>query len=124
MQAREAQKTSDRNEEDPIEEAWKELLASWDDKAAHVKFLARCEAQGNRKAAGQLYSRIRIEDPAKADTAQTHLNALIAGAWASVPAFSSPRKTRHFSFIRALAMVVAIVLILASGYMIFRMLRG
>lgn len=108
---------------DTVDEAWKELLASWDDESAHVKFLAACDAIGLRRAAGERYSRIRREEPDKAEVAQAQLDKLIAGAWASVPALSASRRTSNAPRIaKVLGVLFALCLIGVSGYAILKLL--
>lgn len=66
----------------PLDSAWAEVLAAWEDPGAHERFLALCEAMGAAAEAGARYRSVRDGDAERAADAQTRLDQLVARALA------------------------------------------
>ncbi|MEO0324110.1 MAG: hypothetical protein AAF447_14205 [Myxococcota bacterium] len=66
----------------PLDSAWAEVLAAWEDPGAHERFLALCEAMGAAAEAGARYRSVRDGDAERAADAQARLDQLVARALA------------------------------------------
>lgn len=64
--------------DDAIESAWREVLAAFDDEAAHKKFLTLCASLDRLAEAGQRYRAIKDDpDDARAPMAQMQVSRLL-----------------------------------------------
>lgn len=105
---------------DHLERAWEDALASWDDDAAHERFLVIADATGRLVEAGKRYREIRDRDPARRAAAEKRIDALLAKAVAHMMAVekSEPAKTR--SRLEWIALGVSAALIAAALWQLVR----
>ncbi|MFT3921262.1 MAG: hypothetical protein QM778_01880 [Myxococcales bacterium] len=75
---------------DPIESAWAELEANWDDDQAHRRFIALCVTQGALPTAGQRYRHVRDSDPSRSQVASRQIEAVMAAALSTLDLSRSP----------------------------------
>jgi hypothetical protein len=82
---------------DPLDAAWAELEAHWDEPAAHKKFLALAETLDRLADAGRHYRAVRENDPTRAERASTQIDALFGIALAKMKQLekSEPPKVRR-----------------------------
>ncbi|MEM7606686.1 MAG: hypothetical protein AAF411_15120 [Myxococcota bacterium] len=83
--------------QDPIEDAWSALERSWDEDAAHGKFLALCETLGRLDEAGRRYRAVQDEGGKRGEDAVRRIDQLLARAMAkmevlAVPPSKTPRR--------------------------------
>jgi len=107
-------------EADPLEVAWTEVEARWDDAAAHKKFLALADTLDRLADAGRRYRAARERDPARAERVQMQIDALLVLAMKrmSVEQSAPPKARRRLDFI---AFGISAALIAAA---IWSMMRG
>jgi hypothetical protein len=103
-----------------LDAAWAEVEASWDDAAAHKKFLALADLLDRLPDAGRRYRAVRENDPARAERAKQQVDALFAIAMTRMTVEKSPppKARRRLDFI---AFGIASALIAAS---LWSMLHG
>ena len=70
--------------EDPIEVAWREVEASWEDEAAHKRFLTLCQSFDRLADAGARYRAVREGDEERAEMAAGHGKIILFGEHAVV----------------------------------------
>ena len=110
-----------KGEADPLDVAWSEVEARWDDAAAHKKFLALADTLDRLADAGKRYRGARESDPARAERAKAQIDALFAIAMtrmSKVEKTEPPKTRRRLDFI---AFGISAALIAAA---IWSMLRG
>ena len=80
--------------DDPIETAWGEVEARWDDEAAHKKFLTLCAATDRLAEAGRRYREVREGDPARAEIAEAQIDRLLSMAMQNLEALKTEPQQR------------------------------
>lgn len=65
---------------DPIEEAWAEVEAEWEDAEAHRRFVGVCMALDRLPEAGKRYRKVQESDPNRGDVAAKQIDKLIVVA--------------------------------------------
>ena len=81
---------------DPLDAAWAEVEARWDDAAAHKKFLALADTLDRLADAGQRYRRERESDPLRAERAKQQIDQLVGLAMTRIAMDRAPPpKTRR-----------------------------
>lgn len=93
--------------EDPVEATWQEVLAAFDDEAAHKKFLTLCAGLDRLGEAGARYRPIKddAEDP-RSEMAKKQVDRLLVLAMQNLDAIKTP-PTRKRS-IRTILLLVAL----------------
>ncbi|MCB9597954.1 MAG: hypothetical protein H6719_34880 [Sandaracinaceae bacterium] len=77
--------------EDPVEEIWQEVLASFDDEAVHKKFLTLCAGLDRLGEAGARYRPITAdEDDPRREMAKRQVDRLIGLAMQNLDAIKTP----------------------------------
>ena len=77
--------------DDPVEATWQEVLASFDDEAAHKKFLTLCAGLGRLGDAGARYRAIKdAPDDPRAAMASAQVERLLALAMQNLDGLKSP----------------------------------
>lgn len=94
----------------PLDAAWAELEAHWNDAGAHKKFLALADTLDQLPDAGRRYRLVRESDPARAERAKQQVDALLVLAMSRMKAEKSPepKARRRLDFI-ALGISAALV---------------
>ncbi len=105
---------------DPLDAAWAELEAHWDDADAHKKFLALADILDRLSEAGRRYRAVRERDPVRAERASSQVDVLLGLALARMKIEKSdpPKTRRRLDFI---AFGISAALIAAA---LWSMLRG
>jgi hypothetical protein len=105
---------------DPLDTAWAEVEAHWDDAAAHKKFLALADTLDRLPDAGRRYRAVREKDPERAERAKAQVDALfgIAMTRMKVEKSEPPKVRRRLDFI---AFGISMALIAAA---LWSMLHG
>lgn len=60
--------------------AWHEADTNWSDDGAHRRFVALCTARGELAEAARRYRQVRDQDPSRRESAERHLQAVLATA--------------------------------------------
>ncbi|MGB5810615.1 MAG: hypothetical protein WBG86_08805, partial [Polyangiales bacterium] len=63
---------------DPIDEAWAQVEASWEDEEAHRRFVGLCVALDRLPVAGGRYRQVREQDPVRSEEASRQIDKLLA----------------------------------------------
>ena len=77
---------------DPIDRAWAEVEANWEDDEAHKRFMALAATLDRLKDAGTRYREVREKDPARADAAGERINELLSRAMVRLMSNAQPSK--------------------------------
>lgn len=96
---------------DPLELAWQEVLAQWDEPQAHKRFLALADTLDRLADAGRRYRAVRESDPARAERASKQVDALLGIAVTKMSAVEKsppPKARRRLDFI-ALGVSAALI---------------
>ncbi len=101
------------SELDPVDAAWAELEAHWDDPDAHKRFLALCLTFGRLPDAGARYRKVKEQDPARAERAGQQLEAVLAAATIALYESKSPAPQKH-NRLNVFAIAVAATLVIAA----------
>ncbi|HEY6877436.1 MAG TPA: hypothetical protein VI299_05425 [Polyangiales bacterium] len=102
-----------------IEVAWNTLEASWDDEAAHRRFIAFCSARGSLAEAGARYRAVAETDPARRERAKRQVGAVMAAALVLLERSRAPTKVGR----SRLWWVLCGALLVICGYGILSVLR-
>ncbi len=107
-------------EDEDLEREWARLLSSWDDAAAHKRFLVLAEANGQLAFAGKRYRDVRESEPDKREIAikQTEQILALAIAHMSRAERTEPQKGR--GRLEWIAFGVSAALIAAVLWQFFR----
>lgn len=105
---------------DPLDAAWAEVEAHWDDPAAHRKFLALADTLDQLADAGRRYRSVREGDSTRAERATEQIDALLLVAMTRMKVEKSepPKARRRLDYI---AFGISAALIAAA---IWSMTRG
>ncbi len=105
---------------DPLEVAWSEVEARWDEPAVHKKFLALADTLDRLGDAGRRYRAVRESSPERAERARAQVEALLGIAMTRMKVEKSepPKARRRLDFI---AFGISAALIAAA---LWSMLRG
>ncbi len=98
-------------EHDPLEAAWQEVLAHWDEPAPHKRFLALAGSLDRLADAGKRYRAVKESDPARAARAAQQVDALFGIAMTKMSAVEKsppPKARRRLDFI-ALGVSAALI---------------
>ena len=98
--------------DDPIEAAWRQLEATWDDEAAHKKFLALCAATDRMAEAGRRYREVRESDPERAEVAKAQIDRLLVMAMQNLEALKTEptqRSGKTVMFLVALGVSLSLI---------------
>lgn len=109
-------------DDDPIDAAWRQLEAQWDDEAAHKKFLALCAASDRLAEAGRRYREVSEGDPARADVAAAQIDRLLGLAMQNLQALKTepnPRSGKTVMFLIALGVSLALVVTALGAWLRF-----
>ena len=63
---------------DPIDEAWGRVENAWGDADEHRRFVGVCVALDRLPEAGRRYREVRERDPSRAESAEGHIDKLLA----------------------------------------------
>ena len=111
------------DETDPIDAAWAQLEADWDDEAAHKKFLTLCQAMHRLPDAGRRYREVREGDPDRADVAAAQIDRLLTLAMQGLEVLKTepPRRSgKTVMFLVALGVSLALVVTALWSFLRFR----
>ncbi|MCA9608136.1 MAG: hypothetical protein KC619_21150 [Myxococcales bacterium] len=100
--------------EDPVEATWQEVLAAFDDEAAHKKFLTLCAGLDRLGDAGARYRPIKDdpEDP-RAEMAKKQVDRLLVLAMQNLDVIKTPPTRR-----RSIKTILLLVALGVSGALI------
>jgi hypothetical protein len=97
---------------DPLDAAWAEVEAHWDDPAPHKKFLALADTLDRLADAGKRYRSVRDEDPGRAPRASQQIDALFGIAMTRMSTLRAPppkarRRLDYIAFGISIALIAA-----------------
>lgn len=106
--------------DDPIDAAWQQVEAAWEDDGAHRRFVALCESLGALAEAGRRYRAVRDTDPTRSPSATKRIDYVLSVAMRSmeVTRATAPAGTslaRTVSVIVALGVVALALMALLRG---------
>ncbi len=111
---------SRRMSEDPIELAWTEVEAAWNQPEAHKRFLLVCDSVGRLAEAGRRYRQVKESDPERRAMAEKQIDALLGLAMTRVKADKTePRKGR--SRVEWIGIGLAVVLLSVALIQLMRL---
>jgi len=98
--------------DDPLDEAWADVEARWDDAAAHKKFLALADTLDRLADAGKRYRSVREGDPGRAALASQQIDALFGLAMTRMATLKAPppkarRRLDYIAFGISAALIAA-----------------
>jgi hypothetical protein len=109
-------------EDDPIEHAWKKVVAEWGDERAHKAFLLLCSTSGALGEAGRRYREVRENDPARADEAKRQIDKLLGMAMQNITALKTESpKSANRTILFGVAIVIAGALGLSAIWVLLRL---
>lgn len=104
---------------DPIDVAWAEVEASWDDPTAHKRFVALCQSLRRLPEAGQHYRSVREgADEDRSKVAKREIDRILTMALASLEAIRTPPPSRRSPIMLFIALVVAVALMGSVSYLV------
>lgn len=110
-------------EDDPIESAWRKVLAQWDDERSHKAFLMLCSTSGALGEAGKRYRSVRESDPARADEAKRQIDKVLGMAMANLAELKTESpKTSNRRILLVIAALIAGALALSALWVLLRQL--
>jgi len=109
--------------EQQLQAAWHEVDTNWSDDETHRRFVALCTARGELAEAARCYRRVRDQDPARRESAERRLEAVLAAAMlvlssssASTRQAGSARRSRTYWLVCGVGVGLC-------GYVILSVLR-
>ncbi|HEY6879220.1 MAG TPA: hypothetical protein VI299_14440 [Polyangiales bacterium] len=111
--------STEESSEATIEAAWEALEASWNDDAAHRRFVALCSARGSLAEAGARSRAVAEGDPARRERAKRQVAAVMAAALVLLEQSRPPTKVGR----SRLWWVLCGALVVICGYGILSVLR-
>jgi len=109
-----------------LDELWQDVLAAWQDDAAHAAFLDHCRAENQLGAAAARYreevkkASAYREDTTRVETAQKRLNAVALLAVIELDATRSEPAPRAQASIKVVSWMAALLLFGLSVYTLVR----
>ncbi len=97
--------------DDPIEAAWAQVEAKWDDDAAHKKFIALCATLGSLDAAGRRYRAIREAKGPRADSAERRIGQVLGMAMQNMELHREPPSEAPRRWILFLGLFLATLMV-------------
>jgi hypothetical protein len=99
--------------DDPIESAWEQLEAHWDDPEAHDRFVGLCLELGRLPEAGRRYREVRDRDPERSEDARQRIDRLLTLATRTLELTRTPppdtRRTRSRLLLVALGLCLVMI---------------
>lgn len=109
--------------EQQLQAAWHEVDTNWSDDGAHRRFVTLCTARGELAEAARCYRRVRDEDPARRESAERRLQAVLAAAMSMLGSTSASRRQAASTRRSRTYWVVCGVGVGLCGYVILSVLR-
>ena len=106
-------------DDEALSEAWDEVLARWDDPAAHKRFLALADLRGALAFAGTRYRAVRDADPSRRSEAEARIDQLLGLAMVRVQTLRAPTPSGHRR-LEWVAFGVSVTLVAAALYQALR----
>jgi hypothetical protein len=107
--------------DDPIESAWHEVLAQWEDERAHKAFVLLASSTGCLAEAGRRYREVQESDPARADVAKRETDRILALALQGLTTLKSEPPRTSKALLMAIAFAVMSALIISALWAVLRM---
>ena len=101
-----------RVSDEALDAAWTEVLARWDDREAHSRFIALCDVLGRLDEAGARYRAIREGEPERADEAARGIEQVVGRALVNLHgqrAAAPAKRNRSTLLFVAIAVFLAIL---------------
>ena len=105
-----------------IETGWEEVIARWEDEAAHQRFLALCMSLSRLDAAGTRYRKAKEEDPSRAEIADSQINRILGLAMQNMASTEqSTQPAINTRVIRWVLYGIAFCMLLGSAWLLFQL---
>ncbi|MEM8606718.1 MAG: hypothetical protein AAGF92_06410 [Myxococcota bacterium] len=106
---------------DPIDEAWGQVEADWQDEEAHRRFVGVCVALERLPEAGKRYREVRERDPERRDDAIAQIDKLLTLATQQLQDTRVPPSTReHKRTLQWVAFGVMMMLMAVGAWLMLR----
>ena len=116
--------------DDPVEVAWKQVLASWSEDAAHKRFISLCSSLNRLADAGRHYREVRDAPdslstyrdlPNRSEIAKKRIDEILGVAMLTMTAHKTPPPEKKHPKLAMVAGGICLVMILFAVWSLLRM---